>query len=90
LLDEARRLAGGRTSKRGQVASEAGVDDELLLDIGLGELEEQDAGGELVDVGEAESQDFLGELMGDCLGVVRWSLRNFPGLLLAERGPEEQ
>lgn len=50
------------------MAPKPGFDDELLLDIGLGEFEEQDSGRELVDVGDAERHDALGELVRDGLG----------------------
>jgi hypothetical protein len=48
------KCGGGRSccsSKLGQVAAKAGINDELLLVIGLRELEEKDLGGEVVDVG---------------------------------------
>lgn len=67
LPHEPRGVARRRARKVGQVAPEPGVYDELLLDVGLGELEEQDAGRELVDVGDAERDDALGELVRDCL-----------------------
>lgn len=37
--------------------AETGVDDELFAVLGFGELEEEDAGGEVVDVGEAEGDE---------------------------------
>lgn len=49
------------------MAAEAGVDEELLLVVGLGELEQQDLGGEVVDVGEPERHQGLVKLMGDDL-----------------------
>lgn len=42
-LDEARRSGLGRARVLGEVASETGVDDELLAVVGFGELEEEDA-----------------------------------------------
>lgn len=47
--------------------AETGVDDELLAALGFGEFEEEDAGGEVVDVGEAEGDEGGGELVGDDL-----------------------
>lgn len=49
------------------MASEAGVYDELLLVVGLGELEKQDLGGEVVDVGQAKGHQALVELVCDDL-----------------------
>lgn len=40
-----------RARKVGQMAAEARFDQELLLVVGLGEFEEQNLGGEVVDVG---------------------------------------
>lgn len=53
------------------MAAEARVDEELLLDIGLRELEQQDAGGEVVDVSESEGDQALVELVCDDLAAVR-------------------
>jgi hypothetical protein len=50
------------------VAAEAGIDDELLLIFGLGKLEQQDLGGQVVDVGQSKADQALLELMGDDLG----------------------
>jgi hypothetical protein len=52
------------------VRAETGVDDELLAALGFGEFEEEDAGGEVVDVGEAEGNEGGGELVGDDLARV--------------------
>lgn len=67
LPHEPRRVARCRAREIGQVAPEARIDDELLLDVGLGEFEEQDTGRELVDVGDAERYDALRELVRDGL-----------------------
>jgi len=55
--DERRRRGGGRARESGQVRAEAGVDDELFAALGFGELEEEDSGGEVVDIGEAEGDE---------------------------------
>ena len=55
--DERRRRGGGGARESGQVRAETGVDDELFAALGFGELEEEDAGGEVVDVGEAEGDE---------------------------------
>lgn len=60
------------------MAAEASVDDELLFDIRLGELEEQDAGGQVVDVSESERDQALVELVRDDLHIVSLS-RAGPG-----------
>ena len=49
------------------MAAEARVDDQLLLVVGLCELEEEDARREVVDVGDAEAEEALVELVGDDL-----------------------
>lgn len=49
------------------MAAKASINDELLLIIGLRELEEKDLGGEVVDVGQSQSYQMLLELMGDDL-----------------------
>lgn len=49
------------------MGAEAGIDDELFAVLGFGELEEEDAGGEVVDIGEAEGDELGGELVGDDL-----------------------
>lgn len=54
------------------MAAEAGVDDQLLLVIRLRELEEEDLGREVVDVGESQSHQALLELVcDDLLATVR-------------------
>lgn len=47
--------------------AETGVDHQLLAVFGFGEFEEEDARGEVVDVGEAEGDEGGGELVGDDL-----------------------
>ena len=47
--------------------AETGVDDELFAALGFGEFEEENARGEVVDVGEAEGDELGGELVGDDL-----------------------
>jgi len=49
------------------VAAKAGIDDELFLAIGFRELEEHNLGGKVVDVGESQRHEALGELMRDGL-----------------------
>lgn len=49
------------------MATEASIDDELLLIVGFCELEEQNFGGEVVDVGDPESTQALLELVGNDL-----------------------
>ena len=62
------RGGGGRSPDEvGQVASESGVNDHLLLVVGLSELDEQDLGGQVVDVRDAEGLEALVELVGDDL-----------------------
>jgi hypothetical protein len=39
------------------VGAETGVDHELLAVFRFGEFEEEDAGGEVVDIGEAEGDE---------------------------------
>jgi hypothetical protein len=51
------------------VRAETGVDDELFAALGFGEFEEEDAGGEVVDIGEAEGDEGCGEFVGDDLEV---------------------
>jgi hypothetical protein len=68
---ESRGGGSRRAGEVGQVAAEARVDKELLLDIGLRELEQQDAGGEVVDVSESEGDQALVELVCDDLDAVR-------------------
>ena len=65
--DERRGRGGGGARESGQVRAETGVDDELFAALGFGELEEEDAGGEVVDVGEAEGDELRRELVGDDL-----------------------
>jgi hypothetical protein len=50
------------------VCAEAGVDDELLAVLWFGEFEEEDARGEIVDVGETQGDEGGGEFVGDDLG----------------------
>jgi len=53
------------------VGAEAGVDDELLAVLWFGELEEEDARGEVVDVCETQRDELGRELVGDDLDVQR-------------------
>ena len=46
------------------MASKTAFDDHLLPGIGLGELEKEDAGGEVVDVGKTECAKGVGQLVG--------------------------
>ncbi len=66
--DELARGGGGGACEVGQVAAEARLDEDLLLAVGLCELEEEDLGVEVVDVGQAQRDEGLGELVGDDLG----------------------
>jgi hypothetical protein len=50
------------------VAAETRVDNQLLLVVRLRELEQQDLGGEVVDICEPQADEALGELVGDDLG----------------------
>lgn len=52
------------------MTAKAGLDDQLLAMIGFGELDEEDAGGEVVDIGYAERDETVGELVGNDLVVV--------------------
>lgn len=80
------------------MASEARIDDKLLLVIGLGKLEEQDLGGEVVDVGQPQGSQALLELVGDDFdvnggetllhdgaGIESWSFRTEVGLTMRAR-----
>lgn len=58
---------GGGACKVCQMASEAGVYEELLLVVGLSELEEEDLGGQVVDVVQAQRDEARRELMSDDL-----------------------
>lgn len=67
---------GGRRRRSGpgevgQVAAEAIVDQQLLLVIGFGEFEEQDLGGEVIDVRESQSHQARLELMRNDLVAVQ-------------------
>mgnify|MGYP007026586870 CR=1 FL=1 len=55
--DKGRGSSGRGSSKGCKVASETRVDNQLFALLGFGELEEEDAGGEVVDVGEAEGDE---------------------------------
>ena len=57
-----------RARKVGQMAAEARLDQELLLVVGLGEFEEQDLGGEVVDVGQPQRDQASRQLVRDDLG----------------------
>lgn len=65
--DEGRRDGLGRPRKLGQVASKTRVDDEVLLFILLGKLEEEDLGREVVDIGQPKVDDARRKLVGDDL-----------------------
>lgn len=82
--DKGRGGGGGSAGKLGQMASKARVDNELLLAGGLGELEEQDLRGQVVDVGHTQSHQALVEFVSDDLRGVRVSERagtcTMPGL----------
>ena len=52
------------------MAAEAGVNHQLLLVGRLVELEQEDAGGEVIDVGDAEGGEGGVELVGDDLDRV--------------------
>ena len=56
--------------KGSEVGAEAGVDDELLAVLWFGELEEEDARGEVVDVCETQRDELGRELVGDDLARV--------------------
>ena len=47
------------------MASKARIDNELLAVIWLGELEEEDARGKVVNVGKAKTGEAVGELVRD-------------------------
>jgi len=51
------------------MASETRVDEELFAMVWFGELEEEDAGGEVVDVGQSQRDEAGGEFVGDDLDV---------------------
>ncbi len=67
--DEGTRGGCGSSRKIGQVAAESGVYEELLLAVRLGKLEEEDLGAEIVDVGHAQGDQRLGDLVDDNLGT---------------------
>lgn len=50
--------------------AEAAVDHDEVLAVGLGELEEEDAGGKVVDVGDSVADEGAGELVRDDLAGV--------------------
>jgi hypothetical protein len=62
------------------MASEAGVYDNLLFAFGLCEFDQEDFGGEVVDVGNAKGNESIGQLMCydlDELGMTdTWTDRN--------------
>lgn len=58
---------GGGAFKVCQMTSKAGVYEELFLVVGLGELEEKDLGGQVVDVVQAQRDETRRELMSDDL-----------------------
>lgn len=63
----------------GEMTAETGIDYDLLLALGLCEFYEEDFGGEVVDVGDAEGEEGVGELVSDDLeGDVSGSLGRFP------------
>ena len=45
------------------------VDDELLAVFWFGELEQENAGGQIVDIGQAEGDKAVGELVGNYMHV---------------------
>ena len=47
------------------MAAEAGFDQKLLPVVGFGELEEEDLGVEVVDIGQAQRHQSFRELVGD-------------------------
>lgn len=49
------------------MTSETGFYDELLLDFGFGELEEEDSGGKVINVGNSEGDKTGGQLVSDDL-----------------------
>ena len=53
------------------MAAEAGVDYQLLSMIGFGELEQKDTGGEIVDVGQSQACQGVGELVRNDFHVKR-------------------
>lgn len=65
--DECGGRGGSSPAKLGQMGAKSGIDDKLLLIVGLCEFEEQDLGGEVVDVGDAEGSQALLELVRDDL-----------------------
>jgi hypothetical protein len=65
--DERGGRGGSSPTKLGQMSAESGVDDKLLLVVGLCEFEEQNLGGEVVDVRDAESSQALLKLVRDDL-----------------------
>ena len=72
-----RRGGGGGSDEVGQMATEARVDYQLFLAIGLSELDEQDLGGQVVDVGNAVGLEDLLQLVGDNLGRLRLGFGRF-------------
>lgn len=81
--DEARGRRGGGSREVGQVASEARFDDELLLVVGLGELEEEDLGGEVIDIGDTQRHQGVVELVRNDL-----QRRETDGRTVSERRQE--
>lgn len=53
----------------GEVAAKPGIDYYLLFILGLCKFYEEDFGREVIDVGDAEGKEGVGELVGDDLGV---------------------
>lgn len=62
-LDEDSRFRRCGSRKLRQVASESRIDDYLLLMLWLGELDQEDLGGEIVDIRDAESEQSCGQLV---------------------------
>jgi hypothetical protein len=65
--DEDGRRGGCRSGEVREVAAKAGIDEELLLVVGLGELEQQDLRGEVVDICQSKAHQALLKLVSNDL-----------------------
>lgn len=63
-------MGGSGSHELGEMTAETGIDDELVADlVGFLKFEEEDAGAEVVDVGEAEGGEGGVEFVGDDFDV---------------------
>jgi hypothetical protein len=69
-LDKKRGRCCSGSREFGEVASKARVDDYLLFVFWFCKFYEKDLRGEVVDVGDAEGDEGVGELVGNDLGLL--------------------